>query len=74
MDFFLTIRWTDYRLQFELPNGNETVIPFDHKILKEIWAPNLYMKETKGGGVVDFPQPNIQVTISTDGTVSLNFK
>ena len=74
MDFFLIIRWNDYRLKFTLPNTNETRIPFDHKILKDIWVPNLYFKEMKGGSVVDFPQPNILVAIHSNGDVVLNFK
>eukprot|EP00111_Clytia_hemisphaerica_P019967 TCONS_00058879-protein len=73
-DFFFTIEWNDYRLKHNLSSSNDTVLPFDYTILKDIWAPNLYFAQTKDGLVPDFPQPNVMVTIAKDGDVRLNYK
>jgi len=66
--------WNDYRLKYDILDSNGTNLPFDYRILEDIWSPNLYFQETKAGLVGDIPQPNILVLLADDGGVTLNFK
>ena len=72
IDCFFTLQWRDYRLQWNPPNNETYVLPFDHRIAKDLWMPNVYFPELKHGYNHKVPMPNELIYLYPDGNIVYN--
>ncbi|XP_064609523.1 glycine receptor subunit alpha-2-like [Liolophura sinensis] len=77
MDFtvnmFLKQQWTDFRLHFHdlVPTQ---IFELDSRFLRDIWIPDLYFVNGKGGSIHDITTPNRLIHVYRDAKVKYNIR